>query len=280
MTAVARESGTKRGAIGFNEGSLFKRTLLHVGTFVLGSVAFIGLVSFVLVSIAKAFVAPTSRRASPHARRARPRRRARLRRRRTPRTPTAPRVKAAPAGDSSDRAPAAVVEPCEALAAARSATATLRDATPRLTRAARDGRRRRARDRGTGDDLRTLETEPTTRDDAERGASKALGDVRGSARYGSSRRWPSPSIRAGRADAQPATRGSASVLRTPAARRAATTGSGHDRRATSSADHAGASAAAAPPPGGTTPKPTAAGADAGSRPIRRRRPTIRWPRPA
>ena len=39
--------------LSFNEGSLLRRTLLHVGTFVLGSVAFISLVSFVLVSVAK-----------------------------------------------------------------------------------------------------------------------------------------------------------------------------------------------------------------------------------
>ena len=42
--------------IGFNEGSLLRRTLLHVGTFVLGSAAFIGLLSFVLVSIARGLV--------------------------------------------------------------------------------------------------------------------------------------------------------------------------------------------------------------------------------
>ncbi len=47
--------------IGFNEGSLLRRTLLFVGTFLLGSAAFIGLVSFVLVSIARGLVAP------PHA---------------------------------------------------------------------------------------------------------------------------------------------------------------------------------------------------------------------
>ena len=46
--------------IGFNEGSLLRRTLLHVGTFVLGSVAFIGLVSFMLVSMAKGLVSPRS----------------------------------------------------------------------------------------------------------------------------------------------------------------------------------------------------------------------------
>lgn len=44
--------------IGFNEGSLLRRTLLHVGTLVLGSVAFIGLLSFVLVSVAKGIVSP------------------------------------------------------------------------------------------------------------------------------------------------------------------------------------------------------------------------------
>jgi hypothetical protein len=44
--------------IGFNEGSLLRRTLLHVASFVLGSVAFIGIVSFVLVSIARGIVSP------------------------------------------------------------------------------------------------------------------------------------------------------------------------------------------------------------------------------
>lgn len=46
--------------IGWNEGSLMRRTLLHVGTFLLGSMAFIGLVSFVLVTIAKGIVSPRS----------------------------------------------------------------------------------------------------------------------------------------------------------------------------------------------------------------------------
>jgi hypothetical protein len=44
--------------IGFNEGSLLRRTLLHVGTFLVGSAAFIGIVSFVLVTIAKGIVGP------------------------------------------------------------------------------------------------------------------------------------------------------------------------------------------------------------------------------
>lgn len=46
--------------IGFNEGSLLRRTALHVGTFLLGSVAFVGIVSLLLVSIAKGLVAPRS----------------------------------------------------------------------------------------------------------------------------------------------------------------------------------------------------------------------------
>jgi hypothetical protein len=44
--------------IRFNEGSLLRRTLLHIGTFVLGSMAFIGVASFILVSIAKGLVSP------------------------------------------------------------------------------------------------------------------------------------------------------------------------------------------------------------------------------
>lgn len=44
--------------IGWNEGSLLRRTLLHVGTFLVGSAAFIGIVSFVLVTIAKGLVSP------------------------------------------------------------------------------------------------------------------------------------------------------------------------------------------------------------------------------
>jgi len=39
--------------IGFNEGSLLRRTLLHVGTFVVGAVAFIGLMSFLLVTVVR-----------------------------------------------------------------------------------------------------------------------------------------------------------------------------------------------------------------------------------
>ncbi|APR82084.1 Hypothetical protein A7982_07433 [Minicystis rosea] len=50
--------------IGFNEGSLLRRTLLHVGTFLVGSMAFIGIVSFVLVTIAKSVVAPKADAAS------------------------------------------------------------------------------------------------------------------------------------------------------------------------------------------------------------------------
>ena len=44
----------------FNEGSLLRRTLVHVGTFVLGSIAFVSLMSFLLVSIAKGLVPRSS----------------------------------------------------------------------------------------------------------------------------------------------------------------------------------------------------------------------------
>jgi hypothetical protein len=44
--------------IGFNEGSLLRRTLLHVAGFVLGSSAFIGIVSLILVTVAKGLVTP------------------------------------------------------------------------------------------------------------------------------------------------------------------------------------------------------------------------------
>jgi hypothetical protein len=44
--------------IGFNEGSMLRRIVLHVATFVLGSVAFIGITSLILVSIASHLVAP------------------------------------------------------------------------------------------------------------------------------------------------------------------------------------------------------------------------------
>jgi hypothetical protein len=53
--------------IGFNEGSLLRRTLLHVATMVLGSVAFIGVVSFVLVSVARGLTAPPGERAETEA---------------------------------------------------------------------------------------------------------------------------------------------------------------------------------------------------------------------
>jgi hypothetical protein len=47
-----------------NEGSLLRRTLLHVGTFVVASIAFIGIMSFTLVSIAKGLIAPRSAEAA------------------------------------------------------------------------------------------------------------------------------------------------------------------------------------------------------------------------
>jgi hypothetical protein len=37
----------------FNDGSLLRRTLVHVTTMVLGSLAFVGILSFVLVTLAK-----------------------------------------------------------------------------------------------------------------------------------------------------------------------------------------------------------------------------------
>ncbi len=39
--------------LGLNEGSLLRRTLLHVATFLVGSIAFVSLVSFLLVSAAR-----------------------------------------------------------------------------------------------------------------------------------------------------------------------------------------------------------------------------------
>jgi hypothetical protein len=41
---------------GLNEGSLLRRTLLHVGTFALGSLAFVAVVSFTLVTVAKSLL--------------------------------------------------------------------------------------------------------------------------------------------------------------------------------------------------------------------------------
>lgn len=41
---------------GFNEGSLLRRTLLHVGTFAVGTAAFVAIVSFVLVTAAKSLL--------------------------------------------------------------------------------------------------------------------------------------------------------------------------------------------------------------------------------
>lgn len=39
-----------------NEGSLLRRTLIHVGTFALGSMAFVALASFLLVTVARAIL--------------------------------------------------------------------------------------------------------------------------------------------------------------------------------------------------------------------------------
>lgn len=52
--------------LGFNQGSLLKRTVLHVAAFVIGSTALIGALSFASVSVAKGVLAPsTSASASP-----------------------------------------------------------------------------------------------------------------------------------------------------------------------------------------------------------------------
>ncbi|WP_437296933.1 hypothetical protein [Sorangium sp. So ce426] len=41
-----------------NEGSLLRRTLMVIGTFVLGSLTFVGVMSLILVSVAKAVLPP------------------------------------------------------------------------------------------------------------------------------------------------------------------------------------------------------------------------------
>ncbi|MGK3968101.1 hypothetical protein WMF38_28540 [Sorangium sp. So ce118] len=41
-----------------NEGSLLRRTLMYIGTFVLGSLTFVAVMSIVLVSVAKAVLPP------------------------------------------------------------------------------------------------------------------------------------------------------------------------------------------------------------------------------
>ncbi|WP_437506718.1 hypothetical protein [Sorangium sp. So ce1099] len=41
-----------------NEGSLLRRTLMYIGTFVLGSLTFVAVMSLVLVSVAKAVLPP------------------------------------------------------------------------------------------------------------------------------------------------------------------------------------------------------------------------------
>src|SRR5262245_16979080 len=46
----------KLPAIGFNEGSLLRRTLIHVLTFVVGSVGFVALASLIVVSAAKSLL--------------------------------------------------------------------------------------------------------------------------------------------------------------------------------------------------------------------------------
>jgi hypothetical protein len=57
---AARPGGNGEMAIlkggGLNEGSLLRRTLLHIGTFALGSLAFVAVLSFTLVTVAKSLL--------------------------------------------------------------------------------------------------------------------------------------------------------------------------------------------------------------------------------
>ena len=43
---------------GLNEGSLLRRTLLHIGTFAIGSLAFVAVLSFTLVTVATSRLPP------------------------------------------------------------------------------------------------------------------------------------------------------------------------------------------------------------------------------
>lgn len=49
---------------GINQGSLLRRTILHVAAFVVGSCTVIGVLSFVSVSVAKGVLAPSATAAS------------------------------------------------------------------------------------------------------------------------------------------------------------------------------------------------------------------------
>lgn len=51
-------------SMGFNQGSLLRRTVVHVASFVLGAFAVISLLSFVCVSIAKGLLPTRSEAAS------------------------------------------------------------------------------------------------------------------------------------------------------------------------------------------------------------------------
>lgn len=54
----------KRWFKAFNEGSLLRRTLVHMGVFALGSVAFVTLVSTLVVSTATAILPPPAEEAA------------------------------------------------------------------------------------------------------------------------------------------------------------------------------------------------------------------------
>jgi hypothetical protein len=47
--------------LSLNEGSLLRRTVLHVGAFVLGTAAFLALASFLLMSIVNGLLSPSSK---------------------------------------------------------------------------------------------------------------------------------------------------------------------------------------------------------------------------
>lgn len=52
---------------GWNEGSLLKRTLVHVGALTFGAIAFVALLSFLLVTAAKAVFPSRAPKAAPSA---------------------------------------------------------------------------------------------------------------------------------------------------------------------------------------------------------------------
>ncbi len=62
--ALGSEAQVAFPRIRLNEGSLLRRTMLHIAAFVVASMAFIGVVSLMLCSIAKGIVSPKSAEAA------------------------------------------------------------------------------------------------------------------------------------------------------------------------------------------------------------------------